>query len=122
MKRVSKERLAKLVGIRDRSLAVLANNGEWERVSSINALFAQIGTLKIMHHSVFQKVPVESEQNRYLRSQLKSQPNLPYGLNIWHQNKKVLNLEWDGQGEFNIIGYKSGESEMLLSTIPVGCP
>jgi hypothetical protein len=61
MKRLRKERLAKLVGTRDRSVAVLAKNGEWERVSSISAKVAQIGTLKIMHHSPFQKLPVESE-------------------------------------------------------------
>jgi hypothetical protein len=53
---------------------------------------------------------------------LKSEPNLSYRLNIWHQNKKMLNLEWDGQGEFNVIAFKNGDWEMLLPTIPVGCP
>ena len=43
-------------------------------------------------------------------------------LDIWHHNKKVLNLDWDDQGEFFVVSYKPGDWEMLLPTVPVGFP
>jgi hypothetical protein len=33
---------------------------------------------------------------------------------VWHEQKKVLNIEWDDQGGFEVLSYKPGEWEWLL--------
>jgi hypothetical protein len=115
---MSLDRLTKLTGIRDRLIEVLTSRGVWEPLGSVNVLVARIGKLEILHRSPFQKLHLESERTRYLRALSKGKANLPYGLDVWHQGKKVLNLEWDDEGQFEVIAYKPGEWEMLHLAIP----
>jgi len=46
-----------------------------------------------------------------MRALLKGKENLPPGLDIWHRNKKVPNIQWSDGGEIEIISYKPGEWE-----------
>jgi hypothetical protein len=39
--------------------------------------------------------------------------NLPYGLDIWWNNK-VLNIEWSDGGRINVVSYKPGQWEREL--------
>jgi hypothetical protein len=47
--------------------------------------------------------------------------HLPYGLDIWHAHKKVLNVEWDDQGGFEVLSNKPGEWEYALLWSIGGC-
>jgi hypothetical protein len=42
--------------------------------------------------------------------------NLPYGLDIWWNNK-VLNVEWSDDGRTDVVSYKPGRWESELERI-----
>lgn len=57
----------------------------------------------------FQKIPEPT--NKALKG-----ANLSYGLDIWTQSGKVLNIEWDTQESTQLVSFKRGAwEEVVLS-------
>ena len=72
-----------------------------------------LGDLSMLYRTPFQALPQPSEHVRYLQAMLGGRGNLPYGLDIWHNRKKVMLVEWD-EGEFQLVSYKPGEWKFLM--------
>jgi hypothetical protein len=36
-------------------------------------------------------------------------PNLAYGLDVWRERRKVLNIEWAPDGRIDVVGFKRGD-------------
>ena len=85
------------------------HGGAWEDVSGIKFLCFERGPIKISYRTPFQKLPAESEIVKYMRSMLGGGSNLPYGLDIWHNHKKVMNLEWDDHGNRHLASFRRGD-------------
>jgi hypothetical protein len=65
----------------------------------MKSLSVRIGDLHISYRPSFQRVDVP----------------MPYGLNVWAPNK-VLNMEWDAQGNVMLVSLRSGawEAELIV--------
>lgn len=91
--------------------------GIWKSVGPVKLLVFEQDTFQIAYRTPFQKLPAESQSTRYVRAALSGKPNLPYGLDIWHHSKKVLNVEWDDKGTRDIVNYRPGSWEACLHSI-----
>jgi hypothetical protein len=60
-------------------------------------------------------LPDDNEYLKYRAAQLgmSARRNLPYGLDIWAP-KKVLNIEWDDQGNVVLVSLWAGDWEAEL--------
>lgn len=108
----------RILELREAALAIVKNRGAWEDVSGMKFLGATIGSISIGHRGRFQRLPQISSQVKYLAALhgLPVRMNLPYGLDIWMTGEgKVLNLEWDDAGAFELVSYRRGiwEDELL---------
>ncbi|MER9875246.1 hypothetical protein [Mesorhizobium sp. M0195] len=69
----------------------------------------------ISYRTPFQKIHAPDDASKYQCAVLGIRAeNLPYGLDI-HVKKKVMNIEWDDQGEIDIRSFRRGawEEELL---------
>jgi hypothetical protein len=71
--------------------------------------------LSMLYRTPFQPLQQASEHVHYMQAMLKDKGNLPYGLDIWHNRKKVMLVEWN-EGEFQLVTYKPGEWELMLDS------
>lgn len=108
-------KLARVLEIRANVLRVLRDIGEWSGEGHNRALGAKIGTISVSYRTPFQALPKVPEQLQYMRALLGGKDNLPYGLDVWTPEKKVLNLEWDDAGAIEIVSFKPGEWEGALA-------
>ena len=88
------ERLARIHDIREKAVKIISKHGVLGPFGSS----ASVGALRISLRTPFQKLPTV----------------LPYGLDIWDEHRKVLNVEWDEAGAVDVVSYKPGEWEFLL--------
>ncbi len=100
-----------LASARSDAVQVVKKLGSWRRAGPINVFFFDRGTLQIGYRTPFQKMPPESAKFRYLRAQYDVPPTLPYGLDVWHKHRKVLNVEWDDHGKDYVATYVAGDWE-----------
>jgi hypothetical protein len=108
------DKQAHVAGVRDLAVAAVKESGVWERWGPINLLTARRGDLQIGYRTPFQQLPKMSHAESYGRALLGGRETLPYGLDIWHRRIKVLNLEWNDRGDFEVISYMPGEWEWQL--------
>jgi hypothetical protein len=96
---------------------LLKAKGQWKSIGvhgdRERMLGFDLGDLSMLYRTPFQPLPQASEHVRYIRAMLGGRGNLPYGLDIWHNGKKVMLVEWD-EGEFQLVTYKPGEWEFLM--------
>jgi hypothetical protein len=116
------ERQERMLAIRGRAVAFVRSNGEWRSCGETKLLVAERGPISVGYRTPFQKLPAVNVRTGYIRALLGGKANLPYGLDIWHEHKKVLNIEWDDQGGFKVLSYKPGEWEWLLSSCRKSAP
>jgi hypothetical protein len=108
-------KLARALEIRANVLRVLPGLGEWRGEGKNRHLGAKIGSISVSYRTPFQALPKVPEQLRYMQALLGGKDNLPYGLDVWTPEKKVLNLEWDDAGTVEIVSFKPGEWEGALA-------
>jgi hypothetical protein len=108
-------KLSRVKEVRDHALRLLKAHGEWKGSGDQKHLGAKIGNVSLSYRTPFQPLPEISEQLRYMQALLKGKDNLPYGMDVWSNRKKVLNLEWADDGEVDVISYKPGEWESALN-------
>jgi hypothetical protein len=116
-------KLARALLSRDAALAVLRRMGVWETIAVRGArdmkfLSARIGSLQISYRTPFQGMPQAADALKYRAAQhdLTVPQNLPYGLDVW-ANKKVLNIEWDDQGNVALVSLRPGAWEAELTAL-----
>ena len=114
-------RLRRVVEIRDASLALTRSKGRWSGSFVADGLtwmirVGSIGALRVALRIPFTPPPELSDQLRYMvagvpRVQLVEHP---FGLDVW-AGKKVLNLKWSDNDEFNVVSFRRGtwEDELL---------
>ena len=91
--------------IRESALRLLDARGTWGLVGDRKQIVAKVGNVSLSYRTPFQPLPKVPEPLRYRRALLKGKVNLPYGLDVWLDRKKVLNLEWDAAGDIEILSY-----------------
>lgn len=107
-------KIAKIEAIRAIALLVLKERGKWEKVGENRMLGADLGDVHFLLRTPFQPLPTETEEMSYTRALLGGKANLPFGLDVWHAHKKVLNVEWTDGGALEVISYHPGAWEQAL--------
>ena len=113
------QRLGRVWAIRDQSLVHLRRHGEWERWQcngrAYRFLTMRLGSIYVLHSTPFQRGHTATEPQLLGRMLAGAWSSLPYGLDIWDEKTKVLNVEWNAQDTLEIISYRRGawENEYL---------
>jgi hypothetical protein len=116
-------KLARALALRDAAITVVRHIGVWETIPVRGArdmkfLCARIGSLQISYRTPFQQMPQAANAVKYRAAQhsLTVPRSLPYGLDVW-ANKKVLNVEWDDQGNVALVSLRPGAWEAELTAL-----
>ena len=102
-------KMARIEAIRASALLAVRLRGKWEGAGYIRLCVADLGDVKIGYRTPFQRLPAESDVLRYQLALVGGKENLPYGLDIWQARMKVLNVEWNDNGDLEVILYRPGE-------------
>jgi hypothetical protein len=100
--------------LRDAAVVIVKRYGKLEDCGAAKLLIARIGEIVISYRSPFQPLPKLDEKSKYEIARLGGRLNLSYGLDVWAP-KKVLNIEWDDRGAFEVISFRRGDWESVLS-------
>jgi len=93
------------------AIKLVRKSGGWKDAGSAKVLWLEQGLIQIAYRTPFQRAPAETETNRYVRAVFGGKRNLPHGLDVWHNRKKVMNVEWDDDGNRDLISFRSGSWE-----------
>jgi hypothetical protein len=115
-KSVSTPSVCRALRLRDLALPILWQQGTWEQFGKAKILTARHSTILLAYRTPFQRISHVSDAFKYKAAQLRQNvpSNLPYGLDIWAP-KKVLNMEWDEQGNVALVSFRPGEWEAQLA-------
>jgi hypothetical protein len=94
-------------------LALLAEAGEWKASGQINLLMAGVQGVMVAHRTPFQKIKIEPRMLAALKAA--GREPLPYVLDVWADQRKVMNVEWNDTGDFRVASYRPGSWEVLLA-------
>jgi hypothetical protein len=116
-KRVSSSRMLRVLTLRDEALEIIHREGRWQQHGFMKALCAEIGGIHMIHRTPFQKMPklrITDAQKHYLAANdIRLQRQLPYGLDVL-ATRKVMNVEWDTEGNVDVVSFKPGQWEADL--------
>ena len=97
--------------VRDLAIAFARAHG---RVSSGISMACK-PPLDVWHRTPFHRLPKVPDRQKYALAVSGKSRNLPYGLDIWYEGKKVFNIEWDDSGRFEILSFRRGPWERELT-------
>ena len=82
---------------------------------------ANFALIAIAYRTPFQKLPELSETDRYNRALLGGKEDLPYGLDIWFENKKPFSIQWDSNRppRVDVIRFNRGDWERGLFVLAI---
>jgi hypothetical protein len=106
-------RLEKAIEMRDALVAWLPARGEPYMIGNIRCVGATLGRFRISYRTPFSGTLPQLIPANFLQAQLlqkRGPVNLAYGLDVW-DGKKVMNIEWDGRGRIDLVGFRAGEWE-----------
>ena len=117
-------RLDRALALRDQLLVWLAAHGEWETIDegrqNLRCIAAAAGDFHISYRTPFTLAPDSKLKPKNYRQALLLQQagplELGYGLDIWYQNRKVMNLMWSAREETHLAGFRGGlwERELIV--------
>ena len=119
MDKLSK-RLEAALAIRDAAFQKIQSEGIFEEIKNFGPTLVwpkkapHTVSLHMMLRTPFQKPPkasVESRKKAFQHGLSLKGLNLPYGLDIWTSEGKVLNIEWEEGGKTKIVSFKRGAWE-----------
>ncbi len=103
--------------MRDSLLPIIRAKGVMmspSNVPGMKALALETPPWMFVHRTPFTAIPTpQGSYNTAFAGQVA--PNLGYSLDVWHHGKKVVNIEWDEPGDFEVLGFKRGEWESELA-------
>jgi hypothetical protein len=91
--------------LRDLALGLVKKQGSWYQAGPASLLIAEQGDLMIAHRTPF-KVPPVSASVEYGAK--------PFAIDVWHNEKSVLFVEWDDEGATDVVSYRPGDWEHEL--------
>jgi hypothetical protein len=94
------------VALRDLALLLVKKQGSWHQAGPARLLMAEEGDLMIAYRSPFQKVPPVSASVECGAK--------PFAIDVWHNEKSVLFVEWDEEGATDVVSYRPGDWEHEL--------
>lgn len=112
-------RLETATRLRDAALSKLRAEGTLDRLGGTNdigrILRGKIGALTMVLRTPFNRLPPLTEDMKYNSALFGRRPHtLPYGLDIWAEGGKVFFVEWNDEGEIDLVSFKRGEWEKTL--------
>ena len=106
------ERAEQVRKIRDLALDVVNARGSWRSAGKARILLAEVANLKMGVWSAFSTPLPPNHTHALLRQR---ELDFPCALDIWFKNKKVLSIRWRDDGHLQIISFKRGDWEQLVS-------
>jgi hypothetical protein len=111
---VGKKKAARAVALRQLALKAIRERGAWEKADPTNVMMLRHGEIMIGHRTPFQRQPEPNQKTRYYLALLGGPAPLPFGLDVWHRQKKVLGIEWDMDGRVAVMSFTPGDWEAEL--------
>lgn len=116
--RVAASADARALAIRDHVLPLVRAHGTLEDLegkdSTLRLLVLERGSWRFTHWTPFNALGLTEASSPGYRHALERQhirPDLPYGLDIWHEGTKVLSLLWADEGSFKVVELVRGNWE-----------
>ena len=124
---VGRERTARAIAIRDHVLPLLQLHGAPQKLqageSSLMLTFWQKSGLSFSVHTPFTPFPIEVagragsyDEALLIQKGLAARPTLPWRLDIWHNGRKMMSLQWSHRDTaVEAISFRPGpwEAEVL---------
>jgi hypothetical protein len=116
--KVSTHGEAKALALRDHLLPIVRRHGILEDLDhkdgSLRLLVLEQRPWRLVHWTPFNALaPTEaaSPGYRHALARQHARPDLPYGLDVWHDGANVLRLLWAGAGTFEVVSFVRGAWE-----------
>ena len=110
--------------IRDIAVRKIQAEGSFIDLKGIGPVFNwQRDDLLMMYRTPFQKLPSAKRGilRKYMEAGIMPKAKLPYGLDIWDMDGKVmvLNIEWDDKGRVELVSFRRGDWEQKILAFKV---
>lgn len=103
------------LALRDHLVPIIRRDGSVERQrDAVRIIGLRTGPWSFEHWTPFNELgPEEAASPGYRRAigRQHSVPDLPYGLDAWHDGAKVLSLLWADNGAFHVAAFHRGPWE-----------
>ena len=106
---------ARALALRDHILPIVRERGVLEDLEhkdgSLRLLVVEQGPWRFVHWTPFNALaPTEaaSPGYRHALERQRTRPDLPYGLDVWHDGANVLRLLWADAGTFEVVSFVPG--------------
>jgi hypothetical protein len=123
-------RVDRVLALRSAALEVLGAETTMVEVQGLPGRFPSASTreIDILHRTPFQRIPGKSRRLKDAGASPRQRGHrapmsLPYGLDIWFRQKRVLSVEWSADdAELNILSFRRGrwEDALIGSAIKTG--
>ena len=110
-------KVARTLALRDLALKAVRERGAWEKAGITYLMMLRDGEITISHRTPFQRSPELSDKTKYYLALLGGPETLPFGLDVWHKRRKVLNIEWDENGRIAVVSFTPGDWELELERL-----
>lgn len=107
------------LAIRDHLVPVVRRRGTLEiQRDAVRLIVLRDGVFTIEHWTPFNELSAEEASSpgyRHALAQQHGTPDLPYGLDVWHAEKRVMRLLWADDGALALVEFARGpwEAEAL---------
>ncbi len=106
---------APALALRDHLLPIIRRDGDIGTQRDVLRLSVlRVGPWRFEHWTPFNDLPAGEASSPGYRHALERQrgvPDLPYGLDIWHEEAPVLSLLWSDAGGVHLVAFQRGPWE-----------
>lgn len=119
-------RLDRALIVRDAVLGWLRDNGREEVISGFRVRGGEVAGFRFIYRTPFSRVPLNGLKPRNFGEaailQRRGPVNLPYALDVWWGDRKVMLIEWAHDGSPDLASFTKGQwdSELLAAVAPTG--
>ena len=103
------------LAIRDHLLLLVRDRGTLEcQRDSVRLIALQLGPWRFEHWTPFNELSPEEAASpgyRHALARQRTRPELPYGLEVWREDSKVLSVLWAEDGSFEVDSFFRGSWE-----------
>ncbi len=110
--------------LRDSGLVILRAEGTFKVLGWTPILEWQKDGMSMSYRAPFLDLPPTPEHLRFMAAiAAKRVKNLSHGLDIWDREYggKVLNIEWNDEGDVELVSFRRGPWEVRLHAIRTTC-
>jgi hypothetical protein len=103
------------LALRDHLLPLVRERGSLEvQRGDVRVIALRTGEWLLEHWTPFNELSPEEASSpgyRHALQQQRSVPGLPYGLDVWRADAKVLRILWSDTGAFEVVDFARGAWE-----------